>query len=149
MLVTVNVYLMSGRSVTLESDETAELDHLKKRAERALGVAQGRLVSPSGVILDGAATIKKALLTGDVMTLHSAQVQVLATKATAFAHGAAFAAILGDSSVVTWGHDDYGGNSRHVQARLRSVRHLQSCSLVAQWYGILFPVFLVQGSLIK
>ena len=36
----------------------------------------------------------------------------------------AFAALLLDGQVVTWGHESYGGDSRSVQARLRGVTEL-------------------------
>ena len=39
---------------------------------------------------------------------------------------AAFAAILGDGSVVTWGHDDFGGNSHAVQGQLKDVQQIQA-----------------------
>ncbi|CAE6946903.1 HERC2 [Symbiodinium sp. KB8] len=37
----------------------------------------------------------------------------------------AFTAVLGDGSAVTWGHPDFGGDSRGVQSRLRGVLHVQ------------------------
>ena len=38
----------------------------------------------------------------------------------------AFAAILGDGSVVTWGRDDHGGDSSAVQDRMQNVQHMQA-----------------------
>ena len=38
----------------------------------------------------------------------------------------AFAAILGDGSVVTWGHADYGGDSSAVQGQLTNVQQVQA-----------------------
>ena len=38
----------------------------------------------------------------------------------------AFAAILNDRSVVTWGHPDLGGDSRSVQHLLNNVRKIQA-----------------------
>ena len=44
----------------------------------------------------------------------------------------AFAAILGDGSVVTWGDAASGGDSRAVQDRLKNVQHIQaSCAAFA------------------
>ena len=40
--------------------------------------------------------------------------------------GGAFAAILADRSVVTWGDPDFGGDSSGVQDRLRGVRDVQA-----------------------
>ena len=38
----------------------------------------------------------------------------------------AFAAILGDGSVVTWGDSDYGGDSSAVPEQLRNVQDVQA-----------------------
>ena len=37
----------------------------------------------------------------------------------------AFAAILSDGSVVTWGDEDCGGDSSEVQGQLKSVQQVQ------------------------
>ena len=65
--------------------------------------ANGRLLKPSGEVLDSAQTIKQAKLeSGDVLTLQvNRQVQLQATKPGI--DGTAFAAILVDGSVVAWG----------------------------------------------
>ena len=47
-----------------------------------------------------------------MLTLHVNQVQL---KAVRNGHSAAFAALLGDGSVVTWGDADVGGDSSAVQ----------------------------------
>ena len=39
----------------------------------------------------------------------------------------AFAAILTDGSVVTWGHPRAGGDSRAVQDQLKGVQQIQAC----------------------
>ena len=41
-------------------------------------------------------------------------------------HSAAFAALLGDGSVVTWGDADDGGDSSAVQEQLRDVQQIQA-----------------------
>ena len=40
----------------------------------------------------------------------------------------AFAAVLSDGSVVTWGNWVYGGSSTAVQDRLKGVHHIQATS---------------------
>ena len=42
----------------------------------------------------------------------------------------AFAAILADGSVVTWGHEDFGGDSSAVQDQLKGVEQIQATSEV-------------------
>ena len=111
---------------------------LKPRAQTTLGVGRGRLVGSSGTVLDANAPIKRARLQdGDFLTLHINRVQVQPAD-SAFAavtwgavrdsgdigavqdqlrnvpqiqaSGGAFAAILGDGSVVTWISDRYHGD---------------------------------------
>ena len=38
----------------------------------------------------------------------------------------AFAAILENGSVVTWGHDDFGGDGSTVQDQLKGVQQIQA-----------------------
>ena len=40
----------------------------------------------------------------------------------------AFSAILEDGSIVTWGHEDLGGDSSSVQEQLKSVQQIQASS---------------------
>ena len=58
--------------------------------------------------------------------------------------GRAFAAILGDGSVVTWGHADSGGNSRAVQGQLKKVQQIQASSA----YHGAFAAILGDGSVV-
>ena len=53
------------------------------------------------------------------LILHINKVQIQAT------YGA-FAAVLGDSSVVTWGHAAYGADSSAVQDQLQHVQQIQA-----------------------
>ena len=100
-------------------DET--VGTLKRRAQVALGVGTGRLLDSSGCVLEGCALIKKsAVQNGDsLILLGSNTVQIQATTG-------AFAAILHDGSVVTWGSADGGGDSSAVQTQLKNVQQIQS-----------------------
>ena len=53
----------------------------------------------------------------------------------------AFAAILADGSVVTWGNPDYGGDSSEVQDQLKDVQQVQAT------YGA-FAAILAHGSVV-
>ena len=53
----------------------------------------------------------------------------------------AFAAILADGSVVTWGHADYGGDSDAVQGQLKNVQQVQASDLA-------FAAILADGSIV-
>ena len=71
--IVVDVTLISGQRVSLESDLTASAQSLAGRARRALGVGRGRLFSSSGTVLDGDAQLGaaklRALQTGACLTL--------------------------------------------------------------------------------
>ena len=144
MSVTMEVRLLSGRAALIEAGLDEELDALILRAQTVLGVRKGRLVDSSGQILDACALVRDTpLQNGDSLTLHISPVQVCRAK-HAFAADAsvvtsgscwraftavqnqlknvqqiqatdwAFAAILGDRSVVTWGDAGCGGDSSAV-----------------------------------
>ena len=102
MSISVDVHLLSGKRAAVEVEAQASVESLKRRAYSALVVpSNGRLLNSSGEVLDGAQTVREAKLTsGDMLTLHVNQVQL---KAVRNGHSAAFAALLGDGSVVTWG----------------------------------------------
>ena len=56
----------------------------------------------------------------------------------------AFAAILADGSVVTWGSPAYGGDSSAVQHRLRNVRQVQATK--GAFAAILSDLSIVTGA---
>ena len=102
MSISVDVHLLSGKSASLEVEADVSVESLKQRAQSALGAGRGRLLNSSGEVLDGAQSVAEAkLMSGDVLTVHVKQVQINATRqAKGFA---AFTALFGDGSVVTWG----------------------------------------------
>ncbi|OLQ02258.1 Poly [ADP-ribose] polymerase 3 [Symbiodinium microadriaticum] len=119
-LLTVEVGLLSGKTATVEAAVDEEVEALRLRAQTALGVGQGRLLDSSGNVLDVCASIKDArVLTGDLLTLHLGRVQIQANRR-------AFAAILGDGSLATWGADDAGGDSSAARGKLKNVQQIQS-----------------------
>ena len=126
MSIAVQVGLISGKTAALEVGLDDDVETLKHRAQIALGVGRGRLLNSAGSVLDAGAPIKESSLQdGDVLTLHVSLLQIQAS-------GRAFAAILGDGSVVTWGDADFGGNSSAVQDQLKNVQHIQaSCHAFA------------------
>ncbi|OLP90809.1 hypothetical protein AK812_SmicGene27585 [Symbiodinium microadriaticum] len=120
MSITVDVGLLSGKTATVKAGLDEEVGALQRRAQIALGVGRGRLVDSSGSVLDASAPIKHAKLeNGDVLMLQIHRNQVQACHQ-------AFAAILGDGSVVTWGRPDCGGDSSSVQDQLKNVQQIQA-----------------------
>ena len=124
MSISVDVHLLSGKRAAVEVEAGASAESLKRRAQSALSASRGRLLNSSGEVLERAQTVTEAQLrSGDVLTLHVNQVQL---KAIRNGHSAAFAALLGDGSVVTWGDADYGGDSSAVQEQLRDVQQIHA-----------------------
>ena len=119
-MITLEVSLLSGKTATVQAglDETVET--LTQRAQIALGVGKGRLLNSSGVVLDGCEETKSSRIqNGDSLTFHVNGVQTQSTSS-------AFAALLGDGSVVTWGDPSSGGDSSAVQGQLKNVLQIQA-----------------------
>ncbi|OLP77757.1 E3 ubiquitin-protein ligase HERC2 [Symbiodinium microadriaticum] len=126
MSISVDVHLLSGMRAAVEVEADASVELLKLRAQSALAVPNKcRLLNSSGEVLDGAQTVTEAeLRSGDVLTLHVNQVQIKANRQGG--RFAAFSALLGDGSVVTWGKATTGGDSSAVQEQLRDVQQIQA-----------------------
>ena len=124
MSLTLEVSLVSGKTVSLQTHGDESVESLKVRAQRALGVGKGRLLSSTGSVLDGGAVVKKARLQqAEPLSLQVRRVDICAKKG-------AFAAILGDGSVVTWGDADCGGDSSGVQDQLKNVQQVQATEVL-------------------
>ena len=120
MSVSVEVGLLSGKTVTVTADEGELVEALKLRAQTALGVGRRRLVDSSGSIVDACSTVAAAQLqNNDSLSLHLDRPQIQSACA-------AFAAILGDGSTMTWGNPDNGGDSSAVQDQLKNVLQIQA-----------------------
>ena len=126
MSPTVEVSLISGKTVSLQTHEDESVDSLRVRAQRALGAGKGRLLDSTGSVLDGGASLKKARLQyaawraqPQPLTFQVRRVDILGSKA-------AFAAILGDGSVATWGDARKGGDSSAVRDQLKNVQQIQA-----------------------
>ena len=140
MSISVDVHLLSGKRVSLEVEADASVESLKQRAQRALATGRGRLLNSSGVVLDERNTIMQAKLkSGDELTLHVKQVQLIATKTRE--RLGAFSAILGDGVVVTWGDTHNVGDSSAAQERLRDVQQIKASEFA-------FAAILGDGSLV-
>ena len=118
MSISVDVHLLSGKRASVEVEAEASVESLKRRAQSALVVpGSGRLLNSSGESLDGTQTITEAKLkSGDVLTLHVNRVQLKATR-RGDDSVTAFAALLGDGSVFTWGDAHSCGDSSACSAR--------------------------------
>ena len=94
MSITVDVGLLSGRTVSVRAGLDEVVGTLRHWAQTALGIGKGRLLDSSGKTLDLRSPIKLAgVQDGDFLTLHVSKVEIQSSFG-------AFAAILGDASVV-------------------------------------------------
>ena len=59
MPLTIEVSLISGKTVSLQTHGDETLESLRARAQRALGVAKGRLLNSNGSVLDGRRATKE------------------------------------------------------------------------------------------
>ena len=125
MSVLVDVGLISGKTVSVEAKLDEVVATLKRRAQTALEVGKGRLLDTSAGLLHDEHIVKEAKLeTGTSLTLQLRRVQVQASQA-------AFAAILSDGCVVTWGGCCCDGDSGAVQDQLKGVQQIQPGSFLA------------------
>ena len=135
MSITVRVGLLSGKTAALKASLDEEVETLKRQAQAALGIGRGRLLDTCGRPLDPSVLIKNAgLQNGDSLTLAACHAEVCDT-------GGAFAAMLGDASVVTWGSASHGGDSRAVQDQLKHVQQIHGT-------GAAFAAILGDGSVV-
>ena len=128
MPMSVHVHLLSGRSVTLETEPEASIDSLSQKAQSALGVGKGRLLTASGDALAEGTVQGAGLQDKDVLTLQVGEVRVKASRnlREILEVKSAWAALLGDGSVMTWGHAEWGGDSSTVQGELKNVLQVQA-----------------------
>ena len=118
----INVAMMSGRAAQVPVIMDRPLKFVKLEAQSALQTGMGVLRDSKGCILDDRQTASAASLkSGETLTL-----QVRQTRLASHKLGSSFAALMGDGSVVTWGHPDCRGDSGRVQERLKNVQHIQT-----------------------
>ena len=73
----LEVSLISGKTASLQAHGDESVESLQVRAQRALGVGNGRLLDSSGSVLDGGAPLKKARLQyGEPLTLQVRRVDI-------------------------------------------------------------------------
>eukprot|EP00439_Symbiodinium_sp_Y106_P061099 s1651_g9.t1 len=113
MPISIQVNLLSGRTVSVEADLDDSVRKLGFLVQKALKVGRGCLLDSSGSTLDEAAKLGEAgLKSGDSL------IYQVSTEA--------FAAVLGDGSVVTWGFAVYGGDRSAVHDQLKNVQQIQA-----------------------
>ena len=116
MSIHVSVGLLSGKTALVEARIEEDVDALKIRAQRALGVGFGMLVDAAGSILQESLPIRRAKVQNrDSLTLQMRSVEACAS-------GWAFATIFGDGYVASWGKF----NERHGNCFRGPVQQIHS-----------------------
>ena len=155
----ITISLPSGNQPRFTREKSSKVGDLRILAQKAFGLADFlRLVTAEGHVLnDPEKSLEAAGLSeGDHLTAIAQQGKLAATK-EAFAFWSpraiqdklgpvrmglgAFAAILEDGSVVTWGDLGCGGVSSEVQDQLVNVKQLQAT-------GYAFAAILADGSVV-
>ena len=115
MSLTVEVSLISGKTVSLQTHGDETVESLRVRAQKALGAGKGRLLDSIGGVLDGGAPLQRARLQSVEANAEPVRLtfQVRRVNICSGRWGA-FAAILGDGSAVAWGDARFGGDSNSV-----------------------------------
>ncbi|CAE7949302.1 HERC1, partial [Symbiodinium sp. KB8] len=131
MSMSFEVSLISGKTVSLQAHEEESVESLRVRAQRALGVGKGQLLSAAGVVLDGRAPLSTARLQNAEAIAEPEPLTLQIRRVDICGAGAAFAAIQGDGCMVTW------GNTFFVQ--LQNVQQIQAT-------GVAFAAILGDGS---
>ena len=120
MSISVHVGLLSGKTATVTARFHENVETLMCRSQTALGVGRGRLLDSLGSVLDAHESIKDSgLQSGDSLILQICPVQACRA-------ASAFATILSDGSVATWGKALLGGDCSAAQDKLANVRQIQA-----------------------
>ena len=119
MLISVRVALLSGQSACITAGTESLVEGLRQTAQKELGVGLCRLISDSGVVLQGTATLLEAgLQDGETLCAIVRHTEIVSTIG-------AFALLCADGTVVTWGDADFGADSSAVQAQLQDVQQIR------------------------
>ncbi|CAK9071817.1 Putative E3 ubiquitin-protein ligase HERC2 [Durusdinium trenchii] len=120
MSISIAVALLSGRSRVITAHPDSTVDDLRLQAQLSLKVGLERLVTETGVILQGKSTLRAShVQSGATLTAHVRQSQLVSS-------ALAFALLRSDGTVVSWGNAVDGGDSSAVQDELKDVNQIQS-----------------------
>ena len=118
----IYVALPNGHAELLTLPPSSTVQELKTAAQQAFGKKYLRLITAKNrVLVDFERTLEEAEIEdGECLTALVLQPQLAAT-------GKAFALWChGDSTIVTWGDADFGGDSSAVQDQLKGIMQIQA-----------------------
>ena len=128
-MLQVNISLPSGRSEKLSLPESSKVGDLRTLAQKAFRQGFLRLVMSDGRLLaDPQESLQTAgIQEGDTLAAFALQARVAATKKLCRNITGAFALwCQGCDRILTWGHQQNGGDSSAVQHQLRNVQQVQA-----------------------
>ena len=137
-MIQIHVALMTGEAQLLTLLPSSTIQDVRTRAQRAFGKKYLRLVTAKNrVLVDFEQTLEEAEIEdGECLTaLVVLQPQLAATE------GAFALWNHGESTIVTWGGADFGGDSSAVRDQLKGVQQIQSA-------GRAFAAILEDGSVV-
>eukprot|EP00434_Breviolum_minutum_P007779 symbB.v1.2.006865.t1/scaffold415.1/size208980/8 len=120
-MIQIHVALMTGEAELLTLLPSSTIQDVRTKAQRAFGKKYLKLVTAKNrVLVDFEQTLEEAEIEdGECLTALVLQPQLAATQ------GAFALWCQGDSAVVTWGHENYGGDSSAVRDHLNCVQQIQ------------------------
>ena len=121
-MLKINVTLPNGHAELLTLPPSSTIQDVRTKAQQAFGKKYLKLITAKNRdLVHFEQTIEEAEIEdGECLTALVLQPQLAAT-------GSAFALWChGDSGIVTWGDQDYGGDSSAVQDQLKGVRQIQA-----------------------
>ena len=121
-MLKINVALPDGHAELLTLLPSSSLQELKTAAQQAFGKMHLRLITAKNrVLVNFEQTLEEAEIEdGECLTALVLQPQLAATE------GAFALWCHGDSTIVTWGDADRGGDSSAVQDQLKGVQQIQA-----------------------
>ena len=136
-MLRLNVALPNGHAEVLTLPPSSVVQDVRMKAQRAFGKKCLRQITAKNrVLVNFAQTLEEAEIEdGECLTALVLQPQLAATS-SAFALWS-----HGSSTIVTWGHAGYGGDSSAVQDQLRGVKQIQATEDA-------FPAILEDGSVV-
>ena len=136
-MIQVNVALPIGHAELLTLLPSSTVQDVRTKAQRTFGKKCIRLITAKNrVLADLEQTLEEAEIEdGECLTALVLQPQLAATD------GAFALWCHGDSTIVSWGHEEYGGDSAAVREQLRGVQQIQGTHMA-------FAAILADGSVV-
>lgn len=120
-MMQINITLMSGHTQPFTLLPSCTVEDIRQKCEQAFGKKYFKFITAKNrVLVNSEKTLEEAEIeNGEWLTTVVLEPQLATTQSCAFA-------FCCHSSVLTWGHAEYGGNSSAAQDELKAVNNIQS-----------------------